>query len=204
MAPKLGKKKVKKGAEKASPKSSPKTSPKIAPNKPGKAAPRGRPSEAEKKEMTTKAVALITATLKSKEAKEVQEKGHPMIPKEWPLEYKPVLGGYRKFVESCSAFTVASGDQPAKYTVHLAEGGGPVKVATKYQEFLQKAWQSFCTSREKGNRDVKEFLALAEAAATSTGTGGNKQAEKRKKDQQKKNTKAKKSKVEADDNDDDE
>merc|ERR1712060_605628 len=147
-----------------SPKTSPKTEPAQAPK--GKAEPCPPPTEAEIAEATPKAVELIIKGLK--ENPKAQDNGLPYIPDKWALEMKPILGPYKKFVESRPELRLVPGANPAKYTVQLSSdtkaklsnGEKPV-----WELDLQKAWLSYCRATPKGERNPDEFAETAKNVA---------------------------------------
>merc|ERR1719379_2122285 len=108
-----------------------------------------------------------------------QDEGQPFIPKDWAA-MKPLLGPYKKFVERCPRFRVVQGDLPAKFTVHLAEGGaGAATGRPDWERGLQKAWMSYCRAVPREKRSAEEFARAATAAAAVAPGLGEKRAGKR-------------------------
>eukprot|EP00441_Pelagodinium_beii_P011043 CAMPEP_0197687232 /NCGR_PEP_ID=MMETSP1338-20131121/103693_1 /TAXON_ID=43686 ORGANISM="Pelagodinium beii, Strain RCC1491" /NCGR_SAMPLE_ID=MMETSP1338 /ASSEMBLY_ACC=CAM_ASM_000754 /LENGTH=184 /DNA_ID=CAMNT_0043269301 /DNA_START=45 /DNA_END=596 /DNA_ORIENTATION=+ len=150
-----------------SPKSSPKAAPKEAP-KSKKPAPRPAPSGKEIEEASKKAIQMIKDGLTANP--EAQAKGYPYIPTEWPMEMKPILGAYRKFVESCSCFRIVQGDQPAKYTVQVTSGKDTSEaIIPPWELELQKAWMKYLQCTPKKSRSPEEFIGKAKAVTSATG-----------------------------------
>ncbi|CAJ1348857.1 unnamed protein product [Effrenium voratum] len=127
------------------------------PPKQGKAEPRPPPTEKERAEATKKAIALIKEGLLTNPKE--QEKGNPYIPDGWAKEWKPLLGSYRKFVETCSCFRIEQGMQPAMYTIHLVDGATDTQKAF-WEISLEKAWQLFSKNHE-ARRMSREALGTA-------------------------------------------
>mmetsp|Transcript_101822 Transcript_101822/g.255259 ORF Transcript_101822/g.255259 Transcript_101822/m.255259 type:complete len:252 (-) Transcript_101822:131-886(-) len=163
LSPKFSPKTSPAAAPNGSPKLSPKASPAAGPKaKEGKAAPRPPPTEAEKAVATKKAVELIKKGLQ--ENPTAQDNGHPYIPKEWSTEMKPILGGYRKFLEKSSEFIVVQGDNPAKFTVQPSDGKGAAG-SPRWEAAIRGAWQKFLQDVPKEDRDPEDFLEMAKKCA---------------------------------------
>lgn len=174
MAP-MNKKKIAKKTKTET--NSPQVSPKLAPAepepetradfipKPGKPAPRPPADENEQAAATRKAIQMIEKGLKDNP--NAQDNGHPWIPKEWPLEMKPILGPYRKFLDKCDHFRVVQGDNPAKFTVHVASSKAKelkdaVKSeAAKWESALRVAWLKYMQDTPKDKRDPEVFVEFA-------------------------------------------
>ncbi|CAE8654002.1 unnamed protein product [Polarella glacialis] len=216
----LKKKAVAAKAGTASPKLSPKTSPMLSPKASPKASPAAAPAGGGNRQATgeerqaamKKAIEVIEAGLKSESA--AQAKGDPFIPKGWRADFKQVLGPYRKFVDSCSHFRVEQGDTASKYTIHLASDGGGADKLPKWEEELQKAWQTYLKMTDKTKREPDEFVAKAKSVVAKTGSKEAKEKKveekkKRKEDgketapKKKAKTATKKQEEEEDDDDDD-
>ena len=188
VAPKASPKASPKAAPKASPKDTPKASPKVLPKdakqlktapakdksddaaknqpKPGKPAPRPPPSAEEKQKARAEAIRIIKAALK-KDPK-VQDKGIAFIPDTWSTKFKPVLGAYRKFVESNECFQVQP-TTPSNFIIKVVEGA-PEAAKADWVILLRKAYARF----EEKNEDASKFLEKAKAISNEP------KAEKRK------------------------
>ncbi|CAE7317455.1 unnamed protein product, partial [Symbiodinium necroappetens] len=109
------------------------------------------------------AISLIKAALAKNP--EEQQRGAPYIIDNWHQDWKPILGPYRKFVESCACFRVEQGANSANYTIHVVEGADdgprPFWIAN-----LNKAWQAYSLLK-KEKASVEEFLAEAKVRAPS-------------------------------------
>lgn len=123
---------------------------------------RSPPTEAEIKEATQKAIAMVELGIKKNRG--VQESGHRWIPLCWAKEMKPVLGPYKKFVETCPHFRVEPGDTPEKYTVHLRNGDAS-SSAPAWKLDIQRAWENYCLATPKEERNVADFVEMASAVA---------------------------------------
>eukprot|EP00438_Fugacium_kawagutii_P011787 Skav222961 [mRNA] locus=scaffold1489:764463:770986:- [translate_table: standard] len=132
-----------------------------APNKPGKAAPRPPPTPEEKQKATTEVIRIIKEGLKREP--EVQAKGICWIPKEWSTKWKPILGPYRKFVESCACFQVTPSSTPSNFTIEVVKGAADGPKAD-WEVFLSKAASLFSQT----DKDKSEFTQLAQALANSS------------------------------------
>eukprot|EP00435_Cladocopium_sp_Y103_P032801 s832_g8.t1 len=202
-SPKVSPKTSPKLSPKLSPKESPKTSPKLSPkeakkakkaaakakpdapaeanttgnakpDKPGKAPQKAPPSTQEKEKATTEVIRIIKEALKNPEA---QKKGFAWTPKDWPIKWKPILGGYRRFVERCACFQVVpSTSNPTLWTISVVEGAEGAITKAKWEIELRKAYVSFLQT----NQDPKEFTQLAQALASAPKSEGAPKGEKRK------------------------
>lgn len=178
-SPKLSPKEAKK-AKKAAAKAKPdapaeaKTTGNATPNKPG-TLQKAPPTTQEKEKATTEVIRIIKEALKNPEA---QKKGVAWTPKDWPTKWKPILGGYRKFVERCACFQVVpSPSIPANWTISVVEGAAEgAMTKAKWEIELQKAYGSFSQT----NQDPKEFTQLAQALASAPKPESAPKGEKRK------------------------
>ncbi|CAE7451449.1 unnamed protein product [Symbiodinium natans] len=155
VAAKKGKKDKKEKTPEAKAKASPKAGAAFNPPKQGRAAPRPPPTEAEREEAMKKAILLIKEGIATKD----QSKGAPFILENWHQEWKPVLGPYRKFVESCACFRIVQGSAPAHYSIQVVDGAEDGHKAF-WLVNLEKAWQAYCRLK-KDKRSVDEFLNAA-------------------------------------------
>mmetsp|Transcript_82960 Transcript_82960/g.232498 ORF Transcript_82960/g.232498 Transcript_82960/m.232498 type:complete len:239 (+) Transcript_82960:82-798(+) len=177
----------------ASPKASPALAPKAAPAAGGaksagaeaaakaksqKDGPPPIPPLEVREAATTRAIAMIKRGLEKEGA---QETGHPYIPGNWSKEFKPVLGPYRKFVQTCGHFKIVDGDIPSNYTIHPVKGE-PVTIVAGWETQLRTAWETYVTDTPEKSRSTKEFLEVVEkcvqraksAKETANGDGSQK------------------------------
>merc|ERR1719272_353510 len=97
---------------------------------------------ADKKALREKAIDVIVTGLKK--GRGGQETGHRWMPLNWHTEFKPALGPYKKFVQSCDLiFRIENGDNPERYTVHLRNPD--VVNSGGWELNLEQAWQSYCS-----------------------------------------------------------
>merc|ERR1712085_135101 len=157
----------------------------------------GMPLKAAVAEAGKRAIALIKAGLKDKP--EVQEfAGMPFILKEWPTDFKKVLGPYRKFVEKCGEFVVVQGDLPNKFTIQVkGEEASPAAVTgavAHWEASLAKAWQIYLHRTARDKRRPADFVEGAKKIAVIPGPAEvealTKEAEKVKSKKEKKAQKA--------------
>mmetsp|Transcript_22285 Transcript_22285/g.49310 ORF Transcript_22285/g.49310 Transcript_22285/m.49310 type:complete len:217 (-) Transcript_22285:50-700(-) len=148
----------------------PKSEPAPAPAR--EKAPKWRPpSQEEKEKAEEEAIAMIRKGLQDNP--DAQKNGQPYIPEDWVRKMKPILGGYKKFVENSPHFFVKHGDLPAQYTVHVqAEGNHGKKklVETKpaWELEMQKVWMSYCRATAKEKRSAVAFADKARDVARYT------------------------------------
>lgn len=156
------------------PKSSPKVEPAEAPaegkkkkknkdEKPKQEAKDGGADPEEKARLTKEAIKEILAGISQPDA---QKNAVTFLPPDWSTKYKPVLGGYKKFVQS----------QPEKLVVMEGNGGNfvirkagdttacPDVVHKKgpvgdWKKELTRAWNTYCTSTPKHERSIDAFVA---------------------------------------------
>merc|ERR1712194_591399 len=132
----------------------------------------GMPLKAAVAEAGKRAIALIKTGLKDKP--EVQEfAGMPFILKEWPTDFKKILGPYRKFVEKCGEFVVVQGDLPNKFTIQVkGEEASPAAVTgavAHWEASLAKAWQIYLHRTARDKRRPAEFVEGAKKIAVIPG-----------------------------------
>eukprot|EP00913_Durusdinium_trenchii_P033005 g30898.t1 len=69
------------------------------------------------------------------------------IPRDWTMNFKPILGPYRKFVDSCACFRTVSSTNQANWTIELVEGGAEATKAV-WEVLLGQAYQK-CILEDK-------------------------------------------------------
>eukprot|EP00927_Polykrikos_kofoidii_P075795 TRINITY_DN72250_c0_g1_i1.p1 TRINITY_DN72250_c0_g1~~TRINITY_DN72250_c0_g1_i1.p1 ORF type:complete len:213 (-),score=37.64 TRINITY_DN72250_c0_g1_i1:116-706(-) len=138
-------------------------------DKPAETSPRAEAenkdeAQASKKALRDKAIDVIVQGLKK--GRGGQETGHRWMPLNWHTEFKPVLGPYKKFVQSCDLiFRVEHGDNPERYTVHLRN---PAKAdSTGWELELERAWQTYCSVTPTEERSSSVFVERAKQIADS-------------------------------------
>jgi len=141
-------------------------------------------SEAEREAASQRAIEVIKKGLK--ENPEAQKDGLPYFPPTWSKEFKPILGGYRKFVEKSSAFVVKAGDIPSMYTIHLQDDKAAATIPNKAEWELKMAntWQTYMHNIKKDDRKPQDFVECArQLAFQSTGRmdGDSRRQKKRRK-----------------------
>mmetsp|Transcript_20672 Transcript_20672/g.30482 ORF Transcript_20672/g.30482 Transcript_20672/m.30482 type:complete len:235 (-) Transcript_20672:105-809(-) len=113
--------------------------------------------EDDKATVKNKAIEVIKRGLATSQ---IQVSGDAYIPEVWASKFKPLLGPYRRFVETCGAFKVVQGEIPCKFTVHRMDERLPTsKLVTgaRWEVKLRAAWQKYL-EEHKESRAPKEFV----------------------------------------------
>mmetsp|Transcript_82862 Transcript_82862/g.238090 ORF Transcript_82862/g.238090 Transcript_82862/m.238090 type:complete len:300 (-) Transcript_82862:236-1135(-) len=145
------------GSPKVAPKAAPKAPPKPEATAAPKAAPKPEVSAEKRKAIEEKAINVIKEGIEKDKLQ--KEQGLPFMPQEWPTEFKPILGAYRKFVESCGHFDVVQGEHSAKYTIQVRDAAAIGKPQVRFEMDLRKAWEEYC--KESPKADNSEFIRLS-------------------------------------------
>mmetsp|Transcript_102109 Transcript_102109/g.288365 ORF Transcript_102109/g.288365 Transcript_102109/m.288365 type:complete len:240 (+) Transcript_102109:105-824(+) len=156
---------------------------KTAPKHPTKEAAPAVPPE-EKKKLANEAVDEILQGISLPDA---QAAGQAFIPATWHIKYKPVLGGYKKFVQSqTDKLNVVNGTN-GNFVVRKAgdttaapptQPGCKRVIGSDWRKDLERAWNTYCSVTPKHERNVDVFSAALPNGARLAKPEGSTEAEK--------------------------
>lgn len=140
-------------------------------NVPGKIAPAAvsaqtKVSASEKDGLRAEAIVLIKDSTKTK------HKSRPFVPTDWGTKFKPALGSYKKFLQSCSDVFVLVGSNDV-FDIKLV-GDPSVKEGMATQPWktnLTEAWSKFVDKVPKDARTVERFVSVLKGVKAFPGVG---------------------------------
>lgn len=121
----------------------------------------GLPRDPVARKLAERAIGLVKDLLERYPKR--QEDGFPFTLKEWPMEFKPTLGPYKKFLEKCGHFVIVPGSIPSMFTIvlKLPDSEGKLQSGPEWKSWMAKCWLMYVRHTPKEDRSPAEFLKEA-------------------------------------------